>query len=104
MATPTHASVESDEKAYPVEKHAHQGVSATIAEASDLARTPIDPAEEKALLRRLDTFVAPVVGLLYFTAFLDRSNIGNAATDGLITDIGGPANGLNLASSLFYVT
>ncbi|GAA5920932.1 hypothetical protein JCM3775_004011 [Rhodotorula graminis] len=64
----------------------------------------IDPAEEKALLRRLDSFIAPMVAILYLISFLDRSNVGNAATGGMFDDINAPSNGLSLATSLFYCT
>ena len=91
----------------------------------------IDPAEEKALLRRLDSFIAPMVAILYLISFresltspssaslpssvlprslrpvhatVDRSNVGNAATGGMFDDINAPSNGLSLATSLFYCT
>ncbi|CAD6589177.1 MAG: hypothetical protein TREMPRED_005279, partial [Tremellales sp. Tagirdzhanova-0007] len=38
-------------------------------------------------LRKLDLFLLPAVTLIYFLNFLDRSNIGNAKTAGLQTDL-----------------
>jgi hypothetical protein len=43
--------------------------------------------EEKALVRRLDFFIAPVMMLLMLISYLDRGNIGFAATQGMIQDI-----------------
>ena len=39
-------------------------------------------AKEK-LLRKLDTFIAPVMMLLMLISYLDRGNIGFAATQGM---------------------
>jgi len=36
----------------------------------------IDPVAEKALLRKLDLRVVPMLWFLYMLAFLDRTNIG----------------------------
>ena len=64
----------------------------------------ISPAAEKKLLRRLDLFTAPVLIAMYFSSFLDRVNIGNAAAAGMPQDIGLTGNQLGVAVSLFYVT
>ncbi|TXT09269.1 uncharacterized protein COLE_03203 [Cutaneotrichosporon oleaginosum] len=42
--------------------------------------------------------------VLYLVAFLDRANIGNAAVGGMVKDLNFPANGLSVATSIFYVT
>ncbi|WVW78056.1 hypothetical protein I302_100007 [Kwoniella bestiolae CBS 10118] len=70
----------------------------------NLADYKIDPAETRKLLRNLDFHIAPVVMILYLIAFLDRANIGNAAVGGMTKDLHFPANGLSLATSIFYVT
>ncbi|KAF9260695.1 major facilitator superfamily transporter [Marasmius fiardii PR-910] len=64
----------------------------------------IDPKEKKRLLRKLDSFIAPVLMILYLIAFLDRSNIGNAAVGGMTTALKLPADGLSVATSIFYAT
>ncbi|KAL0065759.1 hypothetical protein AAF712_007242 [Marasmius tenuissimus] len=64
----------------------------------------IDPAERKRLLRKLDSFIAPVLIVLYLIAFLDRSNIGNAAVGGMTTALNLPPEGLSVATSIFYAT
>lgn len=43
--------------------------------------------KEAALVRKLDCFVAPVMMLLMLISYLDRGNIGFAATQGMTTDI-----------------
>ncbi|KAI1847859.1 hypothetical protein JX265_013901 [Neoarthrinium moseri] len=42
---------------------------------------------EKSLLRKIDSRLLPAVGLLYLLSFLDRSNVGNARIEGLLTDL-----------------
>jgi hypothetical protein len=45
-------------------------------------------AEERAVVRKLDLIVMPLVWLGFFVFQLQRGNISNAVTDGFETDIG----------------
>lgn len=60
---------------------------------------PEDPerqTKEKALVRKLDLFIAPVMMLLMLISYLDRSNIGFAATQGMTDDINLKGSQLNV--------
>ncbi|KAI0090538.1 major facilitator superfamily domain-containing protein [Irpex rosettiformis] len=59
--------------------------------------------EDRKLLRKVDRKLLPVLTALYLLSFLDRSNIGNAKIDGLITDIhvSGPA--YNTALAIYFI-
>ncbi|KAK8004299.1 Vegetative incompatibility protein HET-E-1 [Apiospora arundinis] len=59
--------------------------------------------KEKALVRKLDCFIAPVMMLLMLISYLDRGNIGFAATQGMTHDLGLKGSNLNSAVSVFYV-
>lgn len=48
----------------------------------------IDAASEKRLVRKLDRRLVLLAFLCYMSAFLDRSNIGNAETAGMSEDLG----------------
>lgn len=48
----------------------------------------IDPKREAKLVRKLDLYIAPVMTIIFLTAYLDRANIGNAASAGMTEDIG----------------
>jgi len=52
--------------------------------------------KENALRRKLDCFVAPVMMMLMLISYLDRGNIGFAATQGMTTDIGLKGSELNV--------
>lgn len=55
-----------------------------------MASTPelyIDPVKQKKLLRKLDIWIAPVMTIMFLSAYLDRSNIGNAASGGMTKDL-----------------
>ncbi|KAL1849865.1 hypothetical protein Daus18300_013122 [Diaporthe australafricana] len=58
---------------------------------------------EKALVRKLDCFIAPVMMLLMLISYLDRGNIGFAATQGMSADIHLKGSELNTAVSVFYI-
>lgn len=55
--------------------------------------------KEAKLLRKLDCFIAPVMMLLMLISYLDRGNIGFAATQGMIDDIGLKGSQLNVCDS-----
>lgn len=54
---------------------------------------------EAALVRKLDCFIAPVMMLLMLISYLDRGNIGFAATQGMAEDIGLKGSQLNVSAS-----
>jgi hypothetical protein len=61
----------------------------TTTASSTLAPTlDYTEAEEKRLVRKLDWKLLPILTVLYLLSFLDRSNLGNAKIEGLITDVG----------------
>lgn len=54
--------------------------------------------KEDALRRKLDLYVAPVMMILMLISYLDRGNIGFAATQGMTKDIGLKGSELNVGS------
>lgn len=50
--------------------------------------------DKKAILRKLDVRIIPVLAVLYLMSFLDRANIGNARIEGMTED-------LNISSQQF---
>ncbi|KAK4617275.1 uncharacterized protein CLAFUR5_05085 [Fulvia fulva] len=64
----------------------------------------IDPIKEKALVRKIDWHVIPLVMLLYLNSFIDRVNIGNARLYGLEEDLGMQGNQYQIAVSILFVT
>ncbi|KAH7021366.1 major facilitator superfamily transporter [Microdochium trichocladiopsis] len=63
----------------------------------------IDPAAESRLVRKLDLRVLPMVFLMYFFTFLDRTNLGNAKGAGLEADLGLGTYGFNIGACLYYI-
>jgi len=77
--------------------------------------------KEKKVVRKLDLYIAPVMFLLQLISYLDRGNIGFAATQGMVEDINlrgadlnvsqiycrpfkTHANAHQIAVSIFYIT
>jgi MFS family permease len=67
-------------------------------------RTPEEKHQHRSLNRKLDLFVLPFCVFIYLFNGLDRSNIGNAQTDGFTDDLGISSNAINTATSLFFCT
>ncbi|KAI1362954.1 retrograde regulation protein 2 [Xylaria arbuscula] len=68
-----------------------------VEEASERRR------KERALVRRLDCFIMPVLMVINLISYLDRGNIGFAVTQGMAQDIHLEGNQLNTAVSIFYI-
>ncbi|KAH8817308.1 putative MFS transporter [Xylogone sp. PMI_703] len=64
----------------------------------------IDSKREKALLRKLDLALIPIIMLLYLFSFLDRVNIGNAKLYGLEEDLGLKGDQYQVTVSILFVT
>jgi hypothetical protein len=58
--------------------------------------------KEDALRRKLDRYVAPVMMMLMLISYLDRGNIGFAATQGMTTDIRLKGSELNVSNIRFW--
>ncbi|CAN9142882.1 unnamed protein product [Alternaria alternata] len=81
----------------------HEEVQREYLEQDEGAETIENKKKEDALRRKLDCFVAPVMMMLMLISYLDRGNIGFAATQGMTTDIGLKGSELNTAVSVFYI-
>ncbi|GKT42608.1 putative transporter [Colletotrichum spaethianum] len=62
----------------------------------------IDPAAEARLVRKQDLRVLPMIFLMYFFTFLDRTNLGNAKVAGIEADLGLGTYGFNIGACLYY--
>ncbi|KFY88214.1 hypothetical protein V500_06496 [Pseudogymnoascus sp. VKM F-4518 (FW-2643)] len=68
--------------------------------ATDLPESAI----EKALVRKVDMHIIPLIILLYLFSFLDRVNIGNARLYGMEDDLNLKGNQYQIAVSILFVT
>ncbi|KAK6062758.1 major facilitator superfamily transporter [Seiridium cupressi] len=64
----------------------------------------IDPAKERKLLWKCDIYLTSLLTISFLSAYLDRSNIGNAAVAGMLPDLGMSSQDLANAILMFYVT
>ncbi|KAG0647793.1 putative transporter [Hyphodiscus hymeniophilus] len=63
----------------------------------------VDHHAERALCRKFDYRLLPVLALMYLFNALDKGNLGNAKTDGLEKDLHFKSNQYNIILSVFYV-
>ncbi|KAJ5630468.1 uncharacterized protein N7484_010568 [Penicillium longicatenatum] len=59
--------------------------------------------QRKAVLRKVDYRLVPMLSVLYLVSHLDRANIGNAKIAGLTSDLGLSGIQYNIALSLFFI-
>ncbi|KAM0548786.1 hypothetical protein ACHAPJ_009782 [Fusarium lateritium] len=62
-----------------------------------------DEREAKAILRKVDWRLLPMLTLLYVLSFLDRSNIGNAKVAGMNADLKLTGSQYNVALTVFFI-
>jgi MFS family permease len=70
---------------------------------SEHLEVAFDRTAEKRLLWKLDIHVVPILMILFLMAFLDRINIGNAAIQGLETDLNMGGHDFNIALFIFFI-
>ncbi|KAL5119391.1 hypothetical protein ACEQ8H_002660 [Pleosporales sp. CAS-2024a] len=68
------------------------------------ARGSREQAMNRQVNLKMDIALLPFLSLLYLFNGFDRSNIGNAETQGFSRDIGATPDDFNAAASLFFVT
>jgi hypothetical protein len=88
----------------------HHKKSAEIARIDALATAPgvsmasFAHLDEKAILRKMDLRLIPMLALLYLLSFLDRGNIGNAKIEGLTEDLHMSGAQYNWCLTVFFFT
>ena len=86
--------------------HSPDVISKASVSSAENAAVPLEcppNIDEKALLRKIDIRVIPILFLVYLAAFLDRVNIANALTLGLPKDLHLKGNQPNVALTIFFV-
>ncbi|CEL04643.1 major facilitator superfamily domain-containing protein [Aspergillus pseudodeflectus] len=63
----------------------------------------VDHKAERALCRRFDLRLMPVLAVMYLFNALDKGNLGNAETDGMSKDLNFAPGQYNLLLSIFFV-
>jgi len=106
----TVVSVESSDGNFDKQKEENEttrGLKRGLQLSKQGGYTPTTPEEKKisrALNRKFDVFILPLCVLIYLFNGLDRSNLGNAQTDGFTHDLKMRPGAINTATSLFFCT
>jgi sugar phosphate permease len=75
-----------------------------LATGPDVTRASFAHLSERAILRKMDLRLIPMLALLYLLSFLDRGNIGNAKIEGLVEDLGMTGAQYNWTLTVFFFT
>lgn len=67
------------------------------------AEYTVDPDVARRIRRKFDLHILPWIFLLWLLSNLDRSNIGNAKLDGLVTELNLTGTNFNVALAVFYI-
>ena len=86
-------------------KTAENGISESYIGTQGLGETAfvIDHHAERALCRKFDYRLLPILALMYLFNALDKGNLGNAKTDQMDTNLGFKGDQYNIILSVFYV-
>ncbi|CEJ61549.1 Putative Permease of the major facilitator superfamily [Penicillium brasilianum] len=91
--------VDKDIAVMHLETQPGQGTSAADA---DFLSNFSDEAKKK-VLRKVDTRLIPMLVLLYLVAYVDKTNIGNAKIEGLLSSLHMDGIQYNIALSIFFI-
>ncbi|KAG9666048.1 MFS general substrate transporter, partial [Aureobasidium melanogenum] len=84
---------------YEYNKYAGMGLSHEEAEFYDT----FPEGQRKALVRKVDLRLVPVLATLYLFSHIDRANIGNAKIEGMMEDLGMSGIQYNIVLSIFFI-
>jgi hypothetical protein len=101
-AQPTRKS--SITSAHQTKKSAEIARIDALATAPGVSMASFAHLDEKAILRKMDLRLIPMLALLYLLSFLDRGNIGNAKIEGLTEDLGMSGAQYNWCLTVFFFT
>ncbi|PSR83202.1 major facilitator superfamily domain-containing protein [Coniella lustricola] len=59
--------------------------------------------EERKLVRKIDLYLLPTIWLMYLLSYMDRTNIGNAKTAGMATDLDLDSDKYSIALTVFFI-
>ncbi|KAF3039161.1 hypothetical protein E8E12_004571 [Didymella heteroderae] len=65
-------------------------------------RQPVDPDASKRLLRKIDLHIMPLICIVYFLQYIDKTAISYASVTGIIQDTGLHGNQFNWVASIFF--
>ncbi|KAK7443721.1 hypothetical protein Landi51_09069 [Colletotrichum acutatum] len=102
MATESKVPIKSDED---LKRGSSDDVEAasSLHSAQNGSSVVVDPEGERSYVRKLDFYLLPYLSLMYFFNAVDRSNLGNAKTDGIEKDLNFKGNEYSLLILLFYI-
>ncbi|KAI8281103.1 putative transporter [Colletotrichum sp. SAR 10_98] len=93
-----------EKAAWPQNSDASSGQVETIEQAPGPDTEIVDKATERAVLRKLDYRIVPMVMWVYLMNMMDRVNIGNARLFGLEDDLNLGSGQFQLAVSVLFIT
>ncbi|KAF2091083.1 putative high-affinity nicotinic acid transporter [Saccharata proteae CBS 121410] len=77
-------------------------INTAVGEVSEILPEHDEKAERKLVLK-LDLTIMPLIFLMYFFNSIDRSNLGNAKTDGMDSDLNFTGNQYSILVMVFYI-
>ncbi|KAI4845382.1 MFS general substrate transporter, partial [Aureobasidium sp. EXF-8845] len=89
------------EKVNVYEHNKYAGMGLTHEETDFYENFPED--QRKAMIRKVDLRLVPVLAVLYLFSHIDRANIGNAKIEGMMEDLGMSGIQYNIVLSIFFI-
>lgn len=65
-------------------------------------RRPVDAETNKRILRKIDLHIMPLICIVYFLQYIDKTSISYASVTGIIQDTNLHGNQFNWVASIFF--
>lgn len=96
----------------PVQPNNPQVLATTTASNGDAAlkllqetggfRQPLDPETNRRLLRKIDLHIMPLICIVYFLQYIDKTAISYASVTGIFESVNLVGNQFNWVASIFF--
>ncbi|KAI0130421.1 major facilitator superfamily domain-containing protein [Xylariales sp. AK1849] len=91
----------SDPSKTPNLKYSADAALELFNETGGLSQT-LDPERNRRLLRRIDTHILPLICIVYFLQYIDKTAVSYASVTGLVQSTGLVGNQFNWVASIFF--
>jgi hypothetical protein len=73
-----------------------------LLKASSRSHQPVDPETNRRLLRRIDLHIMPLICIVYFLQYIDKTAISYASVTGILESTNLHGNQFNWVASIFF--
>lgn len=96
------AQISTSQSQVPIRDKSGADAALHLLKETGGVRRPVDAETNKRLLRKIDLHIMPLICIVYFLQYIDKTSISYASVTGIIQDTGLHGNQFNWVASIFF--